>query len=190
MTPHLPRIAAASVALALLVGAAGCSSDDKEETGTQQTTTTAATSGDSGNGSGSGGGAATSDDLCTKVPVATVAEITGVKVTTAKPLGAGERADMSSTGPTCSYNTDNKIGGINAEFIGATKFEGFTGPNAITPVEPVSGIGDAAFKSVSMTDPDAVTRLFVNDGDQYLFVEFFSGVPEAKGVELAKKMLG
>ena len=193
MTSRIPRIATASVAFALLLSAAACSSDDNEETGTQQSTTTAPSNGDgSGSGASDGGGsasAAADEDLCEKVPVATVAELTGAKVTTAAPLSASTRVESSSTLPSCNYNTATGLGGGSAEFISEDRYTAFTTNDPVTPVEPMSGVGDEAYKGVDTIDNTKVIRVIAKKGDRFLFLQIFSGAPEAGAQQLANQML-
>lgn len=195
MTTPIQRLATASFAFALLVGASACSSDEKTETGSKDSTTTskAAAGGEStttsaGGASGSNSGSTSTVDYCTKVPAATVAELTGAQVTTAKPISDGSFLDSSQKGPGCSYNTASGLGGVTIEQVSEAFFKART-TDPTAGLEPMSGVQDTAFKKVDAIDSAKVIRVEAGKGSTYVIIQMFSGAPLEGATELTNKVL-
>jgi hypothetical protein len=125
-------IAIATVAALAACNSHGTTSGAPSPTSAAGTTTTS---------TGSGAGAAKSVDVCTVLPVAQAAQLSGQPYTTAAPVPAGEGWASG-----CAYNNDDATAqGVNVNIATSDKAVNTWNLVHTGSISEVSGLGDKAF---------------------------------------------
>jgi hypothetical protein len=180
------KLIACAVAAGTLTVAAACSSSGSSDTAAGTGSTAAGSS--SGGGSTSGG-SSSSRNLCEEVSASEVSALVGQTITSAEPLSPNGRFRSGFSAPSCEYETAVGLGGVSAEFVEAESYQGLT-TDSVTKPRPLAGVGDEAFQAVDQVDGTKVIRTFAKRGDQYLYVQIFSGTSEDNAKTLTNKLLG
>jgi hypothetical protein len=145
------------------------------------TTTTPAVDGSasaasSGTTTAATGGKAVPVAVCTTLPTAQVASLSGTAVTTSR-----EQDFAADNDYTCAYNTASGVGGLSVTVavVGgalayASSLSTDTVAGSVEHVTPVAGIGDKAFSA-----RDGLRVLF---GDRMIYVAGLTSVPSAEAI--------